>query len=120
MQRNSASPEQYIDAVEGPQKDLLLQIRALIQEIAPDAEETIEYGMLGYSGIGTLAAQKNYISLYVAPKALAEYKKQHPSSNCGKSCLRFKSAQEFDPKAVHNLLTEVHRMSQNGESTECC
>ncbi len=120
MQRNSESPEHYIDAVEGDQKELLLKIRSLIQEIAPEAGETIEYGMLGYPGIGNLAAQKNYVSLYVAPKALAQFKKAHPSSNCGKSCLRFKSDKEFNPEAVRNLLTEVYRMWKNGESTGCC
>ena len=120
MQRNSASPEDYINSIEGSQKDLLVGIRDLIHEVIPDAEETIEYGMLGYSGIGNLAAQKNYVSLYVAPKALAAFKKEHPSSNCGKSCLRFGSDKDFDADAVHKLLSEVHRISQNGESSGCC
>jgi len=75
MKRDDRSPAHYIDSVEGEQKQLLLSIRSLIQSVAPDAEEYIEYGMLGYGEVANLAAQKNYVSLYVSPKALVEYKK---------------------------------------------
>ena len=120
MQRDAKSPQHYIDSIEGAQKELLLEIRALILEAAPESEEIIEYGMLGYTGIANLAAQKHYVSLYVAPKVLAQYKQNHPESNCGKSCLRFRSQKDFHADSVQELLQEVHRMWKNGESTGCC
>lgn len=120
MQRDSRSPRHYLDAVEGAQKELLLEIRALIREMVPGAAETIEYGMLGYGGIANLAAQKHYVSLYVSPKALARFKEDHPSADCGKSCLRFRSAKDFDPAAVRSLLAEIRRMREDGESAGCC
>ena len=42
MKRDSASPEHYIASLEGWQKELLLQIRSLIQEVAPEAKEGID------------------------------------------------------------------------------
>lgn len=120
MQRNSKSPRKYIADVEGAQKELLLKIRSLILKAAPETEEIIEYGMLGYTGIANLAAQKHYVSLYVAPQALAAYKKKHPDQDCGKSCIRFPSEKKFDPTAIQELLVEVHRMWKNGENPGCC
>ncbi len=96
MKRDDSSPEAYLASIEEPQKSLLLAIRDLIIEVAPDAKEGIEYGMLGFGDIANLAAQKNYVSLYVPPAALAPFKKRHPSVNCGKCCLRFSSAAKFE------------------------
>ena len=107
MKRDSTSPSSYIDSIDGEQKELLLAIRKLIQEVEPKAEEIINYGMLEYTDFANLAAQKNYVSLYVSPEALAAYKKKYPGADCGKSCLRFTSKKKFDPAAIKNLLEMV-------------
>ena len=91
MKRDDSTPAAYIDSVDEPQKTLLLAVRELILEVAPGAEEGIEYGMLGFGDVANLAAQKNYLSLYLPPAALAPFQKRHPSANCGKCCLRFGS-----------------------------
>ena len=72
MRRDASSPKAYCDDVKGAQRRLLDTIRALILEAAPDVDEGLRYGMLDYPGIANLAAQKNYVALYVAPAALAE------------------------------------------------
>lgn len=110
MKRDSTSPDNYIDTLEGEQKDLLLKIRKLIFEVEPKAEEIIEYGMLGYTDFANLAAQKNYVSLYVSPEALATYKMKYPSADCGKSCLRFTSLKKFDQSAIRHLLEAVKEL----------
>lgn len=96
MKRDDSSPAAYVASIEEPQKSLLLVIRDLVIEVAPDAQEAIEYGMLGFGDIANLAAQKNYVSLYVPPAALAPFQKRHPSINCGKCCLRFSSMKRFE------------------------
>ena len=96
MKRDDSSPGAYLDSIDEPQKTLLLTIRKLIIDVAPDAEEGIEYGMLGFGDIANLAAQKNYVSLYVPPAALEPFQKRHPSINCGKCCLRFSSMKRFE------------------------
>ncbi|MDA7920336.1 DUF1801 domain-containing protein [Verrucomicrobiales bacterium] len=110
MKRDDSSPGAYLDSVDEPQKSLLMAIRELIIEVAPNAVEGIDYGMLGFGDIANLAAQKNYVSLYVAPLALAAFQKQHPSINCGKSCLRFSSIAQFEKvggDAIRELLEAV-------------
>ena len=73
MRRDSTSPDAYRADVTGEQRELLEAIRAVILEIDPDVEEGIEYGMLDYPGLANLPAQKNYVSLYVAPDVLGRY-----------------------------------------------
>ena len=73
-------------------------------------KEMIEYGMLGYTDFANLAAQKNYVSLYVSPEALAAHKKKYSAADCGKSCLRFNSKKNFDPVAIRDLLERVKEL----------
>ena len=110
MKRDDRSPQHYIDAIEDPdQQALFLVIRKLILA-AHKGEEIIEYGMLGYPGLANLAAQKNYVSLYVLPEALKEHKQAHPDSNCGKSCLRFTKNTQVDEPAITQLLERVKEL----------
>lgn len=128
MKRDSQSPDHYIASIEGEQKKLLLEIRKLIFEADPNADEIIEYGMLGYTDFVNLAAQKHYVSLYVSPRILAEYRKQHPDAtfpkNCGKSCLRFGwgpgSISQFDPASIRALLKDIVDRRERGEDMGCC
>ena len=107
MRRDSSSPQAYRAAVEGDQRKLLDAIRSTILEVVPDVEEGIEYGMLDYPGVANLAAQKHYVSLYVAPAVLAEWKKQFPGASAGKSCLRFRKLEQVDREALTGLLEAV-------------
>lgn len=107
MRRDDSSPEAYIADVEGEQRKLLLAVRGVIRERHPDIGEGIAYGMLDYPGLANLAAQKNYVVLYVAPEVLAKHKANFPGADCGKSCLRLKSLGQFDADALAALLDEV-------------
>ena len=107
MRRNSSSPEAYRSDVEGPQRELLEAIRDAIFEAVPDAREGIEHGMLDYPGLANLAAQKGYVSLYVAPAVLAKRKRDFAGVSAGKSCLRFKRLEQVDRAALRRLLREV-------------
>ncbi|MGB0775146.1 MAG: DUF1801 domain-containing protein, partial [Akkermansiaceae bacterium] len=104
MQRDCKTPADYHAAIEGEQKEMLLAIREVILDVNPDTEEIIEYGMLGYTDVANLAAQKHYIALYVAPKAMATYKEKHPDSNCGKSCLRMRNMKQVNLPGIRQLL----------------
>lgn len=120
MKRDSRSPEHYIESVDGELKTLLQEVRKLIFEVDPDAEEIIEYDMLGYTDFANLAAQKHYVSLYIYPRALAEFKKAHPKANCGKCCLRFRSMAQFDEVDVKGLLKDVKHRREKGEDVNSC
>lgn len=118
MRRDSSSPEAYRADVEAPQREILETIRALIFEAAPDATETIGYGMLDYPGIANLAAQKHYVALYVAHEVLARRKADFPGVDSGKSCLRFRKLEQVDRNAMLTLLREVRAHRGSGPCTE--
>ena len=63
--------------------------------------------MLDYPGIANLAAQKNYVSLYVAPAVLTRWKKAFPGTDAGKSCLRFRKLEQVDREALTGLIQDV-------------
>jgi hypothetical protein len=107
MRRDDSSPEAYRRDVDGDLQTLLEAIRDLILEVVPDVDEGIRHGMLDYPGLANLAAQKNYVALYVAPTILAKRKNDFPGVSCGKSCLRFKRIDQLDRSAVTTLLREV-------------
>ena len=107
MKRDSSSPEAYRRDVDGELSDMLEVIRDVIFEVDEDADEIIEYGMLGYPGIANLAAQKNYVSLYVAPKVLDGFRDRFSGVDCGKSCLRFRRMEQIERATLAELLEAV-------------
>jgi hypothetical protein len=116
MRRDDSSPSAYRKDVDGDLHTLLEAIRDLIFEVVPDVEEGIQHGMLDYPGLANLAAQKNYVALYVAPTVLAKRKVDFPGVSCGKSCLRFKRFDELDPQALTTLLREVREFRAGNDA----
>jgi uncharacterized protein YdhG (YjbR/CyaY superfamily) len=109
MKRDASSPEAYCADVDGPERDLLEAIRRTILDEAPDLEEGIRYGMLDYPGLANLAAQKNYVALYVAPSVLDRHRENFPGVSAGKSCLRFSTSAQLDRVALRLLLRDVRK-----------
>ena len=105
MKRNDNSPETYRADVTGEQSEMLEFIRSVILELAPGTSEEIGYGMLSYPGIGHLAAQKHYVSLYVEPTILAAHADAFPGVNCGKSCIRLKKREQIDESGLRRVLS---------------
>lgn len=108
MQRDDSSPEAYRADVDGELSSVLEHVRSLVLQFADEADETIEYGMLAYPGIGNLAAQKNYVALYVAPQVLDNYRDRF--ADCGKSCIRFRYLNQVHDQTLRSLLTHVRQL----------
>lgn len=108
MQRDVASPAEYLAAVPETQIALVRHLRSLILHAAPDAREEIRYGMLCYDESGALfglAAQKHFVGLYVmATKALEEMADELESLDHGKGCLRFKRLDSVPTALIARLL----------------
>ena len=107
MRRRASSPDAYRQDVGPAQSDLLEAIRSVILESVPEVEEGIRYGMLDYPDLANLAAQKDYVALYVAPEVLAERRGDFDGLSLGKSCLRFKRIDQVDREALTTLLRAV-------------
>lgn len=105
MQRNHSSPEAYRADVVGELKAMLERIRGLLLEAVDASEETIEYGMLSYGDLANLAAQKNYVALYVASEVLDSFRGRLP--DCGKSCIRFRRSAQIDDHLLRELIRAV-------------
>jgi uncharacterized protein YdhG (YjbR/CyaY superfamily) len=108
MQRDVATPDEYIAAVPQAQLALLQHLRSLIRKAAPKAKEEISYGMLHYDdkgGLFALAAQKNTVNLYVmATDVVAAMSNELAEIDHGKSCLRFKRLEQVPTKTIEKLL----------------
>ena len=116
MQRNVATPAEYIAAVPQGQRALFDHLRSLIQESAPDLRESIRWGMLSYEDTGALfalAAQKNYVGLYVmATDALKDMAIELAKVDHGKGCLRFKKLDSVPTGIIQKLLAHAHGLHE--------
>lgn len=70
MPEKFQSIDSYIASLDAETQEMLQKVRAIIKEIAPEAEETISYNMPTFKIDGTyfvyFAAFKNHLSLYPA------------------------------------------------------
>ena len=120
-----STPREYLDALDVDwRKDLLLELRDLIKDAAPDYAESIEYKMLGYSDskglVFCLNAQKNYVSLYVGDTT-----KVDPSSDLlkgldiGKGCIRFRKSVDVAKTKIAQFIAEAVKKRAAGEDIDC-
>ena len=85
--------DKYIQAFPSEVQEILLNIRALVIQLAPDAEEKMSYGIPGYmtnkKPLIYYAAFKNHIGLYATPKAHEEFKEELSQYKQGKGSVQF-------------------------------
>jgi uncharacterized protein YdhG (YjbR/CyaY superfamily) len=70
--------DEYIDTFPENVRTMLNQLRQIIQETAPEAQETINYQMPTFTLHGNLvhfAAFKNHIGFYPTPTGIKPYKR---------------------------------------------
>jgi uncharacterized protein YdhG (YjbR/CyaY superfamily) len=116
MQRDVATPAEYIAAVPKEQRALFDHLRALIRDSAPSLREGIRWGMLSYDDTGApfaLAAQKNYVGLYVmATDALKDMAAELAKVDHGKGCLRFKRLESVPTETIQKLLAHAQGLHE--------
>ncbi|GAB4029675.1 iron chaperone [Spirosoma jeollabukense] len=98
--------DDYIADQPAPLRATLTQLRKVIAEAAPDAEELISYQMPAFRFHGRFvwyAATKNHIGLYVLPIVLKVFKERLAGYELTKSTIRF-PLNEPIPEA---LVTEI-------------
>jgi uncharacterized protein YdhG (YjbR/CyaY superfamily) len=136
MQPTVNSPQEYIDTLPDDKRVVISQLRTQILENLPKGfEEVISYGILGYVVPHTvypkgyhcdtklplpfinIAARKNYVALYhmglYADKELKDwfttaYAAQNaPKLDMGKSCIRFKKAEQIPFTLIGELASKL-------------
>jgi uncharacterized protein YdhG (YjbR/CyaY superfamily) len=93
---------------------ILEQIREIIKKAAPEAEETIKYGMPTFTLNGNLvyfAAFKNHIGFYPVPTGIEAFKEQFSPYKTGKGSVQF----PLDQPMPLDLIAQVvkFRVEQN-------
>lgn len=107
MQIKVNSVEEYIGNAPGEVKELLKKIRATIHNAAPDADETISYGMPAFSIEGKplvyFAAFKNHIGFYATPGGHTAFQKELSKYKQGKGSVQF----PLDQPIPFSLITKI-------------
>jgi len=95
MEADSNAPQTVDDYIAGFPADvqeILQQIRSIIREIVPDAEEVISYQMPTYRLQGNLvhfAAFKNHIGFYPTPSGVAAFQDELTPYQHAKGSIQF-------------------------------
>src|SRR6476661_3556928 len=136
MTSTAGSPQEYMDALPPERKEAMDKLRQTILKNLPKGfEEGIGYGMLGYAvphsrypaghhcdpkqplQFVSLASQKNFIALYhmglyMMPSLLHWFQQAYPKHSkkkldMGKSCIRFKKAEDIPYDLIGELMKKV-------------
>jgi len=136
MKSDANTPQEYIDQLSGERKAVIIQLRQVILDNLPVGfQEEMSYGMIGYVvphsiyprgyranpklplPFINIASQKNHIGFYhmglYADRDLRnwfveEYDKQGIGKlDMGKSCIRFKKAEQIPYKLIGKLVEKV-------------
>jgi len=95
MQGNSIHPttiDEYIAQCPQDVQQILAQIRAVIKESAPNAEEKISYQMPAFHLKGYLvgfAAHTHHIGFYTTPSGIEAFKDELSAYNSSKGAVQF-------------------------------
>ena len=85
--------DNYISAFPPEVQEIMTQIRALIMKTAPEAKESIAYGMPAYKTNGKplvyFAAYKNHIGFYATPTGHEKFADELSKYKQGKGSVQF-------------------------------
>lgn len=87
-------------------QDILERLRRVIRESAPEAEETMNYGIPTFKLNGNLvhfAAFKNHIGFYPTPSAIVAFKKELSPYKQAKGSVRF----PIDKEIPFDIIKEI-------------
>ena len=106
------SIDEYISGFPEETQKLLLQIRAIIKAAAPDAMETISYGMPAFKTRKILvyfAAHKNHIGFYPTGSGIAAFKEELSAFNHSKGAIQFPLNQPLPVDLITRIVQYRHR-----------
>jgi uncharacterized protein YdhG (YjbR/CyaY superfamily) len=118
MKKVSMNVGAYIAAAPKEIQPKLRKIRAAIREIAPNAAESISYGIPFYDYKGRLAwfgLQKTHIGLYIRPPVIAEHKRELSGYVTTKSAVQLPLDKEIPVSLIKKLVKARMKINQQGE-----
>jgi uncharacterized protein YdhG (YjbR/CyaY superfamily) len=118
--------DDYISTAPREMQPKVRQIRAAIREVAPEAIESISYGMPFYSYKGEegfkgrlvyFGLLKSSIALYMRPQDLEPYMNEVTEYKSTKSALQFPLNQALPVQLIKKLVREATKRHYAGEQT---
>jgi uncharacterized protein YdhG (YjbR/CyaY superfamily) len=115
MNKSIHNVDEYINGFPPNARTILGKIRAAIQKAAPDAEESISYGMPAYKFNGRplvyFAAFKNHVGFYATPTGHAAFAEDLARYKQGKGSVQF----PIDKPMPLDLITRIveFRVAEN-------
>lgn len=89
-------------------QDLLNQVRSTIRQAAPEAEESMSYGMPAYKTYGKplvyFAGFKNHIGFYATPTGHEEFAKELSKYKQGKGSVQFPIDQPMPLRLIAQIV----------------
>jgi uncharacterized protein YdhG (YjbR/CyaY superfamily) len=101
--------DDYLDGLPPEQKEALTRVRAVVERVAPDAEEGVSYGMPAYlhAGrplLGFRAAKKHLSAFPFSPAAVEAVKDRLEGFDLSKGTIRFSSDRPVPEEVLADLI----------------
>ena len=112
----AGSVVEYIGSFPLPARKMLNELRGIIRQQAPRAEEIISYGIAGYRYKGMLiyfAGFKDHVSLYPAPRTEPAFKDALAGYKGGKGTIQFPIGTSIPVNLVKKMIR--YRIKMNEE-----
>lgn len=106
----------YIESAPQEVKVKLMQLRKVIKDVVPNAEEKISYSMPYYAYKGRVAYfsyAKAHIGLYITPPIIAEHKKELAGYSTATATIRFSLTKDLPLALIKKLIAA--RVKRNEE-----
>jgi uncharacterized protein YdhG (YjbR/CyaY superfamily) len=115
MNTKPTTVEEYIKAFPKSTQFLLKQVRAVIKENAPEAEELIGYGMPGYKlnkkPLVYFAGYEKHIGFYATPNGHEKFAKELSKYKQGKGSVQFPIEEPMPLALIKKIV--VFRVKEN-------
>lgn len=118
-QTPSKNIDEYIAGFPEEVQEILEKVRATIRKSAPDAEETINYGIPTFILQGNLvhfAAFKNHIGFYPTPAGIEKFRKELSSYVMAKGSVQFPLDKPIPFDSISKIVK--YRVKENLERAE--
>jgi len=99
--------DEYISSFPAETQKLLEQVREEIRKAAPDAKETINYGIPTFTLKGNLvhfAAFKNHIGFYPTPSGISAFKHDLSAYENAKGSVKFPNHQPLPLELINRIV----------------
>ncbi|HTH49047.1 MAG TPA: DUF1801 domain-containing protein [Candidatus Limnocylindria bacterium] len=108
MTSKAKTVDAFLAELPAERRAVLEPLRKAIGKAAPKAVESMDYGMpcwkIGGEMLCALNAQKHYFAFYIGSSAHAACADLLKGLDCGRSCIRFKRAEQLPASAITKLV----------------